>query len=160
MLLDDTVARWAAELDGRKILFVLDNCFSGGSSKGVLDSQRNDIKGLDGPAGPGDRAVDFLDGELARAKDLGQVDTAILAASRADQAAWEMADGRGSVLTVLFLEALGSPKTDANKDGQLSLVEVYDGIKTSVADYVRKTFAAEQTPVLIDNARGSIIIRP
>jgi hypothetical protein len=71
-----------------------------------------------------------------------------------------MADGQGSVLTSFFLRALGDSKTDADGDGHLSIREVYEGIKVPVVDYVRKTFTAEQTPVLIDNARDSIMVRP
>ena len=32
-------------------------------------------------------------------------------------------------------------------------------IKTSVEEYVRKTFSAEQNPVLLDNANDSIMLR-
>lgn len=152
MLLDDTFARWMAELSGRKILVVLDNCYSGGSSKG--------IKGLEDARNGRDATLDSFEVELRRAKDLGQGDTTVLAASLADQVAWEMAEGTESVLTHFLLGALDDARTDANGDGKITPNEVFNAIKDPVKVYVQKTFNAVQTPLIIDNANDSIVVRP
>ncbi len=161
MLLDDMFARWMEALDGRQVFIVLDNCYSGGSSKGVRPELLKDVKGLD--SGVEDRAqavaLDFLDGELKRAKDLGQKGTAVLAASQADQIAWEMTNGRGSVLTYFVVQALGIPETDADHDGQVSVRELYDTVRLPVARYVQDTFHAQQDPILIDNDSRIIVQR-
>jgi hypothetical protein len=153
MILDDVFARWMQELDGRKIAIILDNCYSGGSSKGM--------KGL-GDNQTVSGSLDFLDGEMKRAKDLGQANTMVLAASQANQVAWEMPenDGDGSVLTNYSLAALKDSRTDANGDGHISVGELYKTIKTPVEEYVRKTFNADQNPVLLDNANDGIYCKP
>ena len=152
MILDDTFARWMRELDGRKIAIIMDNCYSGGTPK--------HIKGLgDAPQGPG--AIDFFDGEMRRAKDLGQTGTMVLAASKANQLAWEMpTQDAGSVLTYYLLKSLEGTQADANSDGRLTLGEVYRHVKPDVEQYVRKTFSADQNPVLLDNASDQILLKP
>jgi hypothetical protein len=154
MLIDDMFARWMQDLDGRQVCIVLDNCYSGGSSKA--------IKGLGGPAQRFARTatVDFFDGELRRAKDLGQQGTEVLAASQADQIAWEMPTGEGSVMTFFVLQTVDDPKADTNRDGRLSLSEIYNAVKGQVESYVQKTFNADQNPVMIDNANDAILLRP
>ncbi len=152
MILDDTFARWVQELDGRKICVVLDNCYSGGASKGM--------KGIARPVAAGPVKVDFFDGELERAKDLGQADTMVLAASGPDQVAWEMPTGEGSVLTYYLIKSLDEPEADTNKDARLSMAEAFRFAKESIEVYVRKTFQAEQNPLIVDNANDSIYLRP
>ena len=156
MLIDDMFARWMAELDGRQVCIVLDNCYSGGASKGG-------VKGIMGPASLGQSralAFDFFDGELRRAKDLGQKETAVIAASQANQIAWEKPSGEGSVLTYFLLNELADPKADTNGDGHLSVTELYRAVSDQVEKYVEKEFQAEQKPLLIDNAEDRIIFRP
>jgi len=152
MILDDAFARWMQELDGRKIAVILDNCYSGGSSKS--------IKGLGSlPAGPA--SLYFIDGELQRTKDLGQPNTMVLAACQANQIAWEMpSENDGSVLTYYVLSAVRDRATDANGDGHVSLGEIYRVIKAPVEEYVRKTFEAAQNPILLDNANDGIYFKP
>ena len=110
MLLDDMFARWMAALDGRQVFIVLDNCYSGGSSKGVAREWLKDVKGLDDGIAVQARVHPPWTSSTAResAKDLGQKGTAVLAASQADQIAWEMTDGKGSVLTSFVVQASAS----------------------------------------------------
>jgi hypothetical protein len=152
MILDDTFARWIRELDGRRVAIILDNCYSGGASKAA--------KGV-GPMPARSGPLDFFDGELARTKDLGQQGTMVIAACEANQIAWEMPSAdQGSVLTYNVLKSLAQPTADGNGDGELSLGEVFRFVREPVAEYVRKTFSAEQTPVLLDNANDGILLKP
>lgn len=155
MILDDTFARWIQELDGRKIAVILDNCYSGGASKGSMS------KGIGASPSGTSGQVDFFDGELRRAKDLGQVGTMVLAACQANQLAWEMpAAGQGSVLTYNIIQSLDNPAADGNGDRKLSIGEVYRFIRTPVEEYVRKTFSADQSPLLLDNASDGVLLKP
>lgn len=163
MILDDTFARWMQELDGCQIGIILDNCYSGGSSKS--------IKGL-GRGAP--QSSDFFDGELNRAKDLGQSGTMVLAACQPDQLAWEMPDNdRGSVLSYFILRLIGSvPESeeskqrielraaDANNDGKLTFGETFAATRLAVRDYVSSTFGEEQEPLLLDNAGDLVLLKP
>jgi len=152
MILDDTFARWIRELDGRRVAIILDNCYSGGASKGAKG-----VGSMPARSGP----LDFFDGELARTKDLGQRGTMVIAACQANQIAWEMPTAdQGSVLTYNLLRSLAQPAADANRDGKFSLGEVFRFVRGPVAEYVRQTFSAEQTPVLLDNANDGILLRP
>jgi hypothetical protein len=152
MILDDTFGRWIQQLDGRQIAVILDNCYSGGASKAV--------KGLAGPRLSGDK-VDFFDGELRRAKDLGQRDTAVLAACKPNELAWEMpSSGSGSVLTYYVLQSVSDPAADENGDGKLSMSEVFHYVQQPIQQYVQQTFSATQTPLLIDNADDRIMFKP
>lgn len=155
MILDDTFARWIGELDGCKVLVVMDNCYSGGTSKAT-----GSPKGLPGPPVRRLTSFDFIDGELKRAKDLGMANTCIIAASKADQLAWEMPTGEGSVLTHFLLRAVADPAADTNGDGKVGTREAYDYLTRKVEDYVRDSFQAEQNPVLIDNADDTIFLKP
>ena len=160
MILDDTFARWMQQLEGRKIAVILDNCYSGGSSKSFGPRKELFAKGLPG-SGAKSASLDFFDGEMRRAKDLGQQGTIILAASQADQLAWEMPSAdQGSVLTYHVLQSLTAKGCDVNNDGRLTFGEVFRFIEDPIKTYVLRTFQANQDPVLRDNANDGIFLKP
>jgi len=165
MIIDDTFARWMRELDGCHIGIIFDNCYSGGSSKGMPS------KGL-GEFRPQQVGLDFFDGEINRAKGIGQTGIVLLAACLPEQLAWEMPSGEGSVLSHYLLQLIGSvpeaekpqqmaavKQADANVDGKLSFGELYEAIKKPAEQYVDKTFSTKQTPVLLGNG-DCIVVRP
>ena len=152
MLLDDVFARWIRELDGRRITLIMDNCYSGGTYKSIKGLGRTPSDSL---------PLDFFDGEIRRADDLGQGDTVVLAACRANQFAWEMpGENAAGVLTHFLLRSLDDPEADANGDGQLSVAEVHDSIKGPIEEFVRERFGADQNPVLLDNSDGTVCLVP
>lgn len=152
MLLDDTFGRWVQELDGRRLAIILDTCHSGGQTA----EEKSLGKGLDvGPAVGGGAAFDFLDGEMQRAKDIGQQDTVLLASSQAAQVSFERREGDLSTMTYFFVAAVVS----ANRP--LTITDIYGQIRPQVAEYVEKTFpGTTQTPVLVANLLGPMYIRP
>ncbi|MGI8978473.1 MAG: caspase family protein [Pirellulaceae bacterium] len=162
MILDDVFGRWIQQLEGRKVCIVLDNCHSGGSSKGFGDAMGKKAKGRKGIAAPlVDKQVDklsrvdFFDGEVKRAKDLGQKDTAIIAACQANQLAWEMLPpSQESVLTHYLVQAAGKA------NGRLEIGAAFRLIEEDIKKYVKENISAEQTPLLIDNAGGTILLIP
>ncbi len=152
MLLDDTFGRWIQELDGRRLAIILDTCHSGGQTA----QEKSLGKGLDvGPAVAGDVAFDFLDGEIERAKDIGQRDTALLASSQAAQVSFERREGDLSTMTFFLVDLLRSAS------GPVTLSDAYDALRPRVAEYVERTFpGTTQTPVLVNNLSRPFYLRP
>ncbi|HPP54202.1 MAG TPA: caspase family protein, partial [Thermoguttaceae bacterium] len=149
MLLDDLFGRWIQRLDGRRILLVLDTCYSAGQSaheKGLRSPH---------PAPAPSAHFDFLDGELLRAKDVGQKETAMLAASKANQLAFIRREGDLSVMTYFLLRHLESAS------GPVTLQNAFQYLEKAVPAYVQQKFpGATQTPVLIDHTTTTIFLRP
>jgi hypothetical protein len=152
MLLDDTFGRWLQGLDGRKLLVILDTCHSGGQTT----LEKSLAKGLGNPqlAG-GDVQFDFLDGEMERAKDIGQKETALLASSLASQVSFERKEGDLSTMTYFLVEQMSAAP------GPLTLAAAYENLKRQVAAYVERNFVGTtQTPVLVDNLSPPFYLRP
>ena len=176
MLVDDTFGRWLNELQGRKVLVILDNCYSGGQAKGMkgrLGDQALRPKGVKAlPAQdlgqrPGlglkgvissrrlegfQDEVNRIDRLRFRSKDIGGA-VVLLAASEASQIAFEMPNDEGSVLTYYLTKALRSAPSRYTPEA------AYNQIKKDVEDYVQQAFQTTQTPVLTGNSPG-LLIRP
>jgi uncharacterized caspase-like protein len=154
MIVDDEFARWLRELDGRNIVILLDSCFSGDATKGP-DLPR----GL-GPAAGAGKAFDFLDGEMNRTKAVSRSNCVLLAASQADQLAWEFEDLNSGVFTYYFVQALDEA-ADTDGDGHLSPNEVFEFLQKRVSEFVRRRKPAyDQRPTLLDKSDGTLIVRP
>jgi hypothetical protein len=152
MLMDDTFGRWLQELDGRKLLVILDTCHSGGQT--ALEKSLAKGLGAPQPAG-GDVEFDFLDGEMERAKDIGQKETALLASSLASQVSFERKEADLSTMTYFLIEQMGGAP------GPLTLGAAYENLKRQVAAYVERNFlGTTQTPVLVDNLSPPFYLRP
>jgi len=93
-IMDDEFGHWLQRLDGRRVVVILDACHSGGFQQeqgdepGEDDEQAsNQAKGLS--RGHNNDAIplrfDFLQPQVARLKDLGQGNTALLSAARASE---------------------------------------------------------------------------
>jgi len=140
MIMDDTFGRWIQELDGRRVVIVLDTCHSGGQSSGQKSIPT---------------AFDFLDGELTRIKDIGQRDTALLASSTSSQVSFERKEADLSTMTYFLVEQLRTAQ------GPVTLTETFGQLKKSVTDYVTKTFpGTTQTPILVNNLSSPFLLRP
>ena len=148
MLLDDTFGRWVQDLDGRKVILVLDTCYSAGQAAGQ--------KGI-GPRNIGAEVPfhNFLDRHIERTKDIGQKETAILASAKASQQAFERWEGDMSVMTYVLVNQLKAAS------GKVSLHNAYENVKAAVPEYVRAKFAgATQDPLLVDNTTPPVYLRP
>ncbi len=148
MILDDTFGRWLQDLDGRRLLVILDTCHSGGQGqeKSILAGAGNL---------PAAAPFDFLDGELRRIKDIGQRETALLASSTASQVSFERREGDLSTMTFFLVEQLQAG-TDA-----LELRTAFSRLRGSVAEYVERAFpGTSQTPILVENLSSPLVLRP
>jgi len=151
MLLDDTIGRWLQELDGRKLVVILDTCHSGGQTA----QEKGLAKGLGEMPQGGDVVFDFLDGEMERAKDIGQEETAMLASSTAMQVSFERKEGDLSTMTYFLVQLLEA------QSGGVTLPTAYENLKRQVGAYVEQAFpGTTQTPVLVDNMTPPFYLQP
>lgn len=152
MLMDDTFGRWVQELDGRKLIVILDTCCSGGQSANQ--------KGIDGPDGIGQLArggqsFDFFGGEVDRTKDIGQKETALLASSKPVESSFERLEGDLSVMTYFMVEHIH------DHTGSLSLRDAFTYVENRVPSYVRSRVRGHtQTPVLVDYTSPPLYLVP
>jgi hypothetical protein len=124
VLLDDTFFYYVSKLEGCKVVFVLDSCYAAGTPKGVSA-----------------RTFDMFDGEMRRSKDLGNHRHVLLAASTAEEKAWELANSKLSVMTHFLVEAV-------KQHPRLSVEDAHRLIEQEVAKYVKAHYEQKQTPAL------------
>ncbi len=171
MVLDDTFGRWVQELDGRRVVVILDTCHSGGQIEGAAKSvARPDVSKAILRAGKAVTTKNattkndaanwkkkhFLDTEMVRAKDIGHKEAIVLASSTARQLSFERRDGDMSVMTYYLIEALN------NARGPLTLEQVFSYVQGKVPEYVQAEFpGTTQTPLLAPEAiNPALVIRP
>jgi hypothetical protein len=131
MLLDDTFDRWIQDLDGRRLVLIMETS----------------------PVVTG--GLEFLDGELVRAKDVGRSEIAMLYSAEPDQIALERREEDLSVMTYFLVELL------RQADGPVSLAEAFDHLKVEVPRYVTREFPGiTQTPGLISHLGKELHLRP
>jgi hypothetical protein len=139
-ILDDTLARWLQELQGRQIVLILDTCHSGGVVQG---------KSL---------ARSFLASEAARVKDITQLNTLILASCAADeQSLFEGTRNKTMWFTYCLTEAIES----AGLPRPLSVQQAYDYSRRRMRELLREGNAArEQEPQMTDNVLLPVVLAP
>jgi uncharacterized caspase-like protein len=156
MLMHDMFGSWVQKLDGRNVIVILDTCHSGGQieneakalkTKGLSKGADNVAKFGKAVKAKGDLVgkdhKNFLEGNLARMKGIGQKDAIVLASSTAKQVSFERTDGKMSVMTYYLIEAFNKlpAKSDMNA--------VFGYVKDKVPAYTNDQFAGStQTPVL------------
>ncbi|MCA9123421.1 MAG: caspase family protein [Planctomycetaceae bacterium] len=153
MIMDDTFGRWIQEMDGRRVVVILDMCHSAGQAAGAKSFA---LPGSESATNqPASGEFDFLDGEFARIKDIGQRDTALLASSAASQVSFERKEHDLSAMTYFLAKQLQAGSTP------LTLTDSFAQLKRDVTEYVERQFpGVTQTPVLIDNLSEPFFLRP
>ena len=183
MIVDDAFGRWIQELDGRKVVVIVDACYGGGQVAGKhirLVDDMADVKDVGGTKGIehvknvkrktflkglgllGNRAGlpiwtgtgvenDFLTGEMAGVKDIGQEDAVALFSSDSNEPSAERLDGTFSVMTYSLRKRI-------LESDSLTLKEAYDYVKGEVPAYVKEHFKHRQTPQLCPE-KGAAEIR-
>lgn len=156
MLSDDTFGRWIQELDGRRIAVILDTCHSAGQATNEK-SLRDGAKGLPMTFGKAIQGVelDFFDGEFARTKDIGQKGAAILASSQAAQISFVRREEDLSAMTYFLVKLI------EKNDGPVTLATAFKHLQKELPAYVERRFpGTTQTPVLVDDIRPQLYLRP
>ncbi|HEX5103908.1 MAG TPA: caspase family protein [Pirellulaceae bacterium] len=147
MILDDAFGRWIQDLDGRRVVVILDTCHSGGQGQGKsLPAAET--------AAAAPKGFDFLDGELSRIKDIGQRETALIASSAASQVSFERREGDLSTMTYFLLAQLNA------EGGSLELKQVFDVLERDVPRYIERAFpGTTQTPLMLSNLSAPLYLR-
>jgi replicative superfamily II helicase len=117
----DMLGEWCTRIPARRLLIILDCCFSGGMG----------AKALEVAATPRDPSS--VDGKLSRICGNGRV---ILTASSPTQKAWESSRHRHGFLTHHVLECLQGPEELRDGD-RISVLRLLDSVVRRVADSAR-----------------------
>lgn len=165
---DDLFGHWLQRLDGRQVVVILDSCMSGGfatAEKGE-DVPLKSAE-IDKPSPPA--PFDFLDSEVARLKDIGQKETALLAACRRNEVTLIREDLKHSVFTYHLLREIQQAQPPDELNG------AYRDISQAMKNYFRTTgLQAENDrlqaagalphamgyPFLINNCSKPVHLRP
>ncbi|HQU42194.1 MAG: hypothetical protein B7Z73_08630, partial [Planctomycetia bacterium 21-64-5] len=109
-------------------------------------------------------AFDFLDREMGRLKDLGQRDTALLAACRAEEKSGFFLDGQLSLFTKYLLDSI------VHASEPLTLEQGFEQCRTRMHEYfvevnrallsARKPALDEYRPFLVDYCRQPPLLKP
>ena len=144
-IIDDDFNLWFSNIHAKKVIIILDSCYSGESTRGIKS------RGLEHTDA---RAKGKRDGMAELASDV-QIN---FAACAGDEQAYEFPDLKHGVFSFYVGEAL-SGKADANKDSKLTMNEVCDYVKREVKNYLEnKQGNLRQTPQVSPGYEGVTII--
>lgn len=129
-----TLGEWCSRIPSRRLLIVLDCCFSGGMGAKALQ-----VEGIA-------RDIQSVEGKLNQISGEGRV---ILTASGPTQRAWESPRVGHGFLTLHLLEALRGPE-EIRDGGRIGVLRLLDYVVRRVADAARQ-IRREQSPTV----RGS-----
>jgi hypothetical protein len=128
------------KLPAKEVIVVLDSCFSGAGGRSVIAK--------------GQRPM----GIAVESSVLGTGKTVVLTASNGDQTSSTLEEKGHGLFTYYFLKGLQGP-ADANKDGTISLTELFDYVKPNVQRVARKQYNNEQTPQLVGGQKFRLVDR-
>jgi hypothetical protein len=121
-----------SKLPAKEVVVVLDSCFSGAGGRSVIaEGTRPMVLSIENPILAGGRTV-------------------VLAASAGSQMSNTFKEKGHGLFTYYFLKGLQG-EADTNKDGTVSLLELFDYLEPQVERVARREFNNEQTPQLLGN---------
>jgi len=182
MIMEGPFGHWVQNLNGRKLLFILDACYSGNMTeraksidasdgsetkgeKSLSDVVGDMINGSKSASGSGSKSTeDDSEGHLNfmfgfksfdQSKALGQKGLAVLASSANSQLSWERNEGDLSVMTYYLINAVNEgPRSMTHKDLQ-------PAIRKAVDEYVQKYHPnTRQTVVQQDDLTPGMRMKP
>jgi len=117
-----TLSEWCSSIPSRRLLIVLDCCFSGcmGAKALEVDSVPRDFQSVDG-----------------KLNQIGGAGRVVLTASGPTERAWESARLGHGFLTLHLLEALQGPE-EIREGGQVAVLRVLDYVVRRVVDAARQ----------------------
>ncbi len=125
---DDDFSSWITSLPVKNIIILFDSCYSGGAEKGIKGFFLKPLATKGGDSF-------FQDLEKAVTKKI----VVFLASSRADEKSIESTRINHGYFTYALYEALKQKeKTDTNKDGSISVDEIYKAVKKKVERVTHK----------------------
>ncbi len=145
MILDDTFTRWLQDLDGRKVVVMLDACHAGGMKP---------VKGDEEPIQGAKPFFFRVEESLRRLKALDQADLAMLTSCDAKECSYIRNENDHSVMSYYLIDCLSAGKEP------LTLAQLHREIEPKVSRYVRDFCNGRQTLVLSGGGAADIKIRP
>lgn len=161
---DDELEQWLSVLESRRIVIILDSCFSGGliaAGDGTIAAGDDQVArglGQRPSAAEAMTAAQWRDGFVQDIQGPGRV---VLAASREDQSSWEFGALKDGVFTYYMLEAMATSSADANSNGWVSAEEAFDYADGRVDSYVWANTSTHQYPQMSDGVTGQVdLVQP
>jgi PKD repeat protein len=141
-LRDDEFGQFLDRLLSNHVLVVFDSCYAGGGERGN--------RGLPRGARPATTTLDLwgdfnLEGKI------------VLAAAGENEESYEESELGHGVFTHFLLQGLEG-EADENKDGKVTVQEVYAYVSREVSNYVREKVNAEQHPQLIGRGTPQVVV--
>lgn len=130
-ILLETLAKWFVRIPAKRLVCILDCCFSGGMGAKVLEVE----------AVP--RGIDSTEALLERLSGEGRI---ILTASKSDEEAWESAKLGHGVLTYYLLQALRGVE-EVKREGKIPIYRLFEYVTTKVIDHAT-TLGKSQHPTV------------
>jgi len=145
-IIDDSFNLWLSNIHAKKILIILDSCYSGESTRGIKS------RGLEHKGAKAKGKRDGME-ELASNVRIN------FAACAGDEQAYEFPDLKHGVFSFYVGEALSGKKADADKDSRITMNEVVDYVKREVQKYLeQKPGNLHQTPQISYGYEGITIV--
>jgi hypothetical protein len=142
-LTDDRLEELIGQIPASQVVVLLDACYSGGGT-GVIRARAVPASAGSGPM-PTRVPIEATAGRV------------VLSASRPDQPAYED-DQRGGLFTSFVVEGLRGA-ADADRDGTVTVLELYQFVSPRVREYTRRNYQVEQSPVLeVRGLSGEIVM--
>lgn len=141
-LRDDEFGVFLDQVLSRHVLVVFDSCHAGGGER--------EVRGLPRGARPVGETLDIwgdfsLEGKI------------VLAAAKEEQLSYENAELGQGVFTHFLLRGLGG-EADENKDGKVTVQEVYAYVSREVPRYVRERMGGMQEPQLLGRGTPQVVL--
>lgn len=145
MLMSETFGRWIQELDGRKVLIVLDTS-QGEDKAGNAQETEADTEW---------KTLGFAFKQLAGLKDIGQKDVAIISSCALGEGSYSRRERDLSVFTYYVLLAIKTAKEP------MTHARLCEEVKPLVSRYVEQNFSGrQQTVVMQDDMTEPLVLNP
>lgn len=127
------------KVPAKKMIIVLDSCFSGNSEKGMLFKN--------------------VSPSLVKVKKefQGPANAILITSAGIDQVSTWYPEKRHSLFTYYFLKGIGG-EADANKDGRITVSEMQTYLKEQVPYMARRLSGTEQQPVVTGDEQATIAV--
>jgi len=148
---DDDFGQWTKRIKCSNVVTFIDTCFSGGAGRGIK-SISDGARTMQRRPTDGFEQMEWRAAVRKRTRELAPEGFTMFAASRPEQPSQESAQLQQGVFTHFLRKGLEG-EADANRDGHLTLRELFDYTRREVARFTGN----EQQPALLpDNAELTI----
>jgi outer membrane protein OmpA-like peptidoglycan-associated protein/uncharacterized caspase-like protein len=152
-LRDDWLALWTQELKSRKLLLIFDSCFSGGASRGGGKNKQEQARYWPNPA------VQHLGSSKSKARKIMILPRSpayvLLAASQANERAWENHSLRGGIFTLALVRALKKLR----RHRKSTFATLWQQIERQRMQPIFRLYRSRQHPLLLGDRDKPLLFR-